>query len=179
MTMNTRSDATRVAARPDSVVVARFAALDSILWLEFADGLERAVPWADLPLGRRLGPAPVAVAVGLGGDSIVLFDGTGAEISVDAGSLRASLDEEYRVKMEAEDDAERRAVGATIRVARESAGLSQLELARRSGMAQESLSRIETGRRDHRLGTLRKLAKGMGLSLDEFLDKLSEVVAGD
>jgi transcriptional regulator with XRE-family HTH domain len=43
----------------------------------------------------------------------------------------------------------------------------------RSGIAQESLSRIETGRRDARLGTLQRLARGMGLSLDQLTERLS------
>jgi transcriptional regulator with XRE-family HTH domain len=63
-------------------------------------------------------------------------------------------------------ETERRMAGARVRRVRESLGLSQLELSRRSGIAQESLSRIETGRRDPRLGTLQRLARGMGLSLD-------------
>lgn len=72
-----------------------------------------------------------------------------------------------------EDDGERKIVGARIRAVRESASLSQQELSRRSGIAQESSSRIETGRRDPRLGTLRRLAKGLGLSLDQFMERLS------
>ncbi len=56
---------------------------------------------------------------------------------------------------------------------REGLGFSQLELSRRCGIAQESLSRIETGRRDPRLNTLQRLARGMGLSLDELLGRLS------
>ena len=106
----------------------------------------------------------------------MLADAAGTEITVSASSLRASLDEQYRSKLESEDDSERKIVGARIRAARESASLSQQELSRRSGIAQESLSRIETGRRDPRLGTLRRLAKGLGLSLDQLMERLSATI---
>ncbi len=169
-------DAGRLGSQPDRVLVARFCALDSILWIQFGDGLERAVRWTDLPFARQLGLVPVAASAGFGGDSIVLADAAGTEITVSASSLRASLDEQYRSKLESEDDSERKIVGARIRAARESASLSQQELSRRSGIAQESLSRIETGRRDPRLGTLRRLAKGLGLSLDQLMERLSATI---
>jgi DNA-binding XRE family transcriptional regulator len=152
---------------------ARFFALDSVLCLRFGDGLERAVRWADLPFARRLDFSPVAAAIGSDGECLSLTDEAGREVDVSAASLRAALDEEYRARLVSADDGERRVVGARIRAVRESVSLSQLELSRRSGIAQESLSRIETGRRDPRLGTLQRLARGMGLSLDQLMERLS------
>jgi HTH-type transcriptional regulator, competence development regulator len=166
-------DASRVGSEPDRVLVVRFCAIDSILWVQFGDGLERAVRWSDLPFAREVGLVPATASAGFGGESVVLVNEVGTEITVDAGSLRACLDEQYRAKLESEDDSERKIVGARIRAVRESASLSQQELSRRSGIAQESLSRIETGRRDPRLGTLRRLAKGLGLSLDQLMERLS------
>jgi DNA-binding XRE family transcriptional regulator len=173
MTPQICSDSPRVDSKPDRVLVARFCAFDSVLWVEFGDGLERAVRWSDLPFARELSLVPVVASAGLGGESVVLTDEAGSEITVSASSLRSFLDEQYRAKLESEDDKERKIVGARIRAARESAGLSQQELSRRSGMAQESLSRIETGRRDPRLGTLRRLAKGLDLSLDQLMERMS------
>jgi DNA-binding XRE family transcriptional regulator len=173
MTSQICSDATRVGSKPDHVLVVRFCAFDSILWVEFGDGLERAVRWRDLPFAREVGLVPVTASAGLGGESVVLADEAGSEITVSASSLRAFLDEQYRAKLESEDDGQRKMVGSRIRAARESASLSQQELSRRSGIAQESLSRIETGRRDPRLGTLRRLAKGLDLSLDQLMERLS------
>lgn len=170
----TSDEADRVASVVASVVAeAKLFALDSVLCLRFGDGLERAVLWADLPFARQLGLDPVAASPGPGGESVVLVDKAGKEIDVSAISLRAALDEEYRVRLQSVDDDERKAVGAKIRAVRESASLSQQELSRRSGIAQESLSRIETGRRDPRLGTLQRLARGMGLSLDQLMERLS------
>ena len=167
------SESKRVGSEPDRLLVARFCALDSVLWVEFGDGLERAVRWSDLPFARVVGLVPIAASAGLGGESVVLTDEAGSGISVSASSLRACLDEQYRVKLESEDDSDRKIVGARIRAARENASLSQQELSRRSGIAQESLSRIETGRRDPRLGTLRRLAKGLDLSLDQLMEQLA------
>jgi DNA-binding XRE family transcriptional regulator len=152
---------------------ARFFALDAVLCLRFEDGLERAVRWVDLPFARRLEFSPVAAAVGADGECVSLTDEAGREVDVSAASLRAALDEGYRARLLSAHDGERRIVGARIRAVRESVSLSQLELSRRTGIAQESLSRIETGRRDPRLGTLQRLARGMGLSLDQFMERLS------
>jgi DNA-binding XRE family transcriptional regulator len=103
----------------------------------------------------------------------VLRDQAGNEIDVSAESLRAALDKRYSTSLQAGDDIDRRQSGARLRAVRESVGLSQLGLSRRSGVAQESLSRIETGRSDPRLGTLRRLARGMDLSLEQLLERLA------
>ena len=172
MSEQTSPEMRRVAAEEsDRVVEVRFFAVDSVLCLRFADGYERAVRWADLPFAARLAFAPIAGSVGDGGDSVVLSD-AGRDVDLSAESLRAALDDEYREALVSADDRDRRLMGARIRAVREGANLSQLELSRRSGIAQESLSRIEKGRRDPRLGTLRRLAQGMGLSLDQLLERL-------
>jgi DNA-binding XRE family transcriptional regulator len=158
---------------PERVLFAKLSILDCVLWIQFGDGLERAVRWDDLPFARRLDFPPVAATAGPGGESVMLVDETGRDIEISAGSLRAFFDEECRSRLEAKDRDERKLVGARIRIVRESAGLSQEELSRRSGIAQESLSRIETGRRDPRLGTLQRLAKGLDLSLEQLMARLS------
>jgi DNA-binding XRE family transcriptional regulator len=145
----------------------------STLYVRFEDGLERAVRWADLPFASRLCVAPVAASTSSGGEPMTVIDESGRAVDVSADSLRAALDEEYRARLVSADDTERRIAGARLRTVREGLGLSQLELSRRSGIAQESLSRIETGRRDPRLGTLQRLARGLGLSLDQLMGRLS------
>ena len=173
MTVQIGSSAARATSiDPCCVNEARFVSMDSVLDLRFEDGLERAVHWADLPFARRLGIAPVAASVGLGKESVTLVDQTGVEMDVSGESLRAALDEEYRARLLSADDDERRIVGARLRTVRESLG-EPVGVSRRSGIAQESLSRIEMGRRDPRLGTLRRLARGMGLSLDQLMERLS------
>ena len=152
---------------------AKFLRVDAVLYVRFGDGLERAVAWASLPFARALAIEPTTARAGHGGETVVLGDETGREVDVSAESLRAALDEHYRAALRRADEGERRLVGARIRAVRESASLSQLELSRRSGIAQESLSRIETGQSDPRLGTLRKMAQGMGLSLNQLLEQIA------
>lgn len=49
--------------------------------------------------------------------------------------------------------------------ARNTAGLTQRQLSDRTGIDQAILSRIETGKANPSMNTLRKLAKGLGKSL--------------
>ncbi len=55
--------------------------------------------------------------------------------------------------------------------ARESAGLTQSELAKKTGIAQGDISKIENGNGNPSIKTLKRLAKGMGKTLRiEFVD---------
>ena len=50
-----------------------------------------------------------------------------------------------------------------LRSARDHAGLSQEELSERSGLHSTEISRLERGVREPRLGTIVRLARGLGL----------------
>jgi transcriptional regulator with XRE-family HTH domain len=54
-----------------------------------------------------------------------------------------------------------------LRRVRTMRGMSQVELAEASGVAQNTISEIELGKREARPGTLRKLAGALGVSLKE------------
>ena len=55
--------------------------------------------------------------------------------------------------------------------ARESSGLTQSELARKTGIAQGDISKIENGNGNPSIKTLKRLAQGMGKTLRiEFVD---------
>ena len=49
--------------------------------------------------------------------------------------------------------------------ARKSAGLTQKELAQRTGIAQSDISKLETGNANPSLKTLQRLAEGMGMRM--------------
>ena len=49
--------------------------------------------------------------------------------------------------------------------ARQNCGMTQADLARKTGMKQNAISRIETGDTNPTLGTLHRLARGMGKRL--------------
>jgi ribosome-binding protein aMBF1 (putative translation factor) len=66
-------------------------------------------------------------------------------------------------------DADAVAFGARLRKAREAAGLSQADLARLVKIPQPRMPRLEQGRTDVRLSTIRRFAKALGISLTDLL----------
>ena len=58
---------------------------------------------------------------------------------------------------------------ANLRRARDEAGLSQEELSERSGLHSTEISRLERGVREPRLGTIVRLARGLGLAPADLL----------
>lgn len=54
----------------------------------------------------------------------------------------------------------------SVRYSRLRAGLTQAELARRAGISQPALARIEAGRVKPRIDTMARLLRGCGMSLD-------------
>lgn len=158
----------------DRVRAARFAPIDGLLWVEFGDGLERGVSWDRLPFAAQLKMKPVSASASDHGQSVLLLDASGREVDIDAGALRAVINPEHLQSVESDDRSERAVVGGRLRALREEQGFSQEELSARSGIPQESLSRLENGRRDPRLDTLRRLAAGYGLELSEVLRRLEQ-----
>jgi transcriptional regulator with XRE-family HTH domain len=61
------------------------------------------------------------------------------------------------------------ALGRNLRRAREQAGLTQEQVAERSGVHSTEVSRIERGKRDPRVSTLERLAKAVEVSPGDLL----------
>ena len=59
-------------------------------------------------------------------------------------------------------------ISRRVRDARESAGITQVELAERSGLPQSHISRIENGKLSPSHATLEKLARGLDRPLSDF-----------
>lgn len=59
--------------------------------------------------------------------------------------------------------------GPLIRRKRRELGISLNEFARKHGISAHTLSVIETGKRDPRLGTLRTIADGLGCSVADLI----------
>lgn len=57
-------------------------------------------------------------------------------------------------------------IAATVREARQKAGLTQMDLAELAGIKQPNLSRIEAATFDPRLATLQRIADAMGYALE-------------
>lgn len=60
-------------------------------------------------------------------------------------------------------------LGAAIAEARHAAGLSQAMVAKKTGLAVETLSRVERGKLIPGIDTLSRIAVALGVSLDELL----------
>jgi transcriptional regulator with XRE-family HTH domain len=58
-------------------------------------------------------------------------------------------------------------LGASIRALRQKAGISQVQLGQTTGMDQAYVSRIEAGKVEPCLGTLRTLSEALGVTLSE------------
>ncbi len=56
---------------------------------------------------------------------------------------------------------------------RRSKGLTQQELAKQSGVSQYTITEVETGRREPRPSTLRKLAEALDVEVADFFPKVS------
>ena len=50
--------------------------------------------------------------------------------------------------------------------ARNEAGITQTELSKRTGIAQTDISKLERGNGNHSLKTLKRLAEGLGMTLE-------------
>ena len=67
-----------------------------------------------------------------------------------------------------------------MRRTRREQALSQRDLSRMTGVAHDSISQLETGRRDAQPKTIRKLAKALGVEPKELMDKeLMEGIEGE
>lgn len=76
-----------------------------------------------------------------------------------------------------DDDVERKLladVGHRIREARAAQGLSLEQLARLTGISAPALSLIETGKRDPRLTTFKRIADALRLPLAKLIDEVSD-----
>jgi transcriptional regulator with XRE-family HTH domain len=60
----------------------------------------------------------------------------------------------------------------TVKRIRTMRGMNQVDLARASGVAQNTISEIETGRREARPGTLAKLAKALNVEIADFFEEV-------
>ncbi len=86
-------------------------------------------------------------------------------------------DEELRAEYEALEP-QFQAIRALIS-ARTTAGISQAELARRVGVTQPAIGRIEAGRTDPRIGTLAKTARALGYQLTVELKPLKKKMGNE
>ncbi len=132
--------------------------------VRFADGATGVIPWEDLKLSGRPSsialPNPYTLIV-------VLKDGETEEIPWDY--VRHYVDPTYQAREEQIAHEGRRVLGRRIKSMRLQAGLSQEQLAKRSGISRVTLARLELGEHSPRMDTLRAIARGLGCDVKKFL----------
>jgi len=111
-------------------------------------------------------------------------DGPERDLSLDGATLRKALGSSagsggLDTTESVPDPGAAPSTGTRIRAARTAQGISQMDLAQRSGFHQAVISNLERDVHDPRLDTLRRVATGMGLSLTELLNwPVREPVSG-
>lgn len=89
------------------------------------------------------------------------------EFEVPWSRIRALIDSEYSAYLAGFAAEQAKKIGERLRALRKARELTIDELARRSGITRQSLSRIESGKHDIVFTTLRRVLAAMGCSLDE------------
>lgn len=159
---------------PETLVDVRFSEADRTVWLEFADGLKRALSWSALSAALQIDrerPAlrPETIRIGDYPETLELMDTSGREFQIDSAAIRALLDTRFAKNVYAASEAAATTLGDRLRARREVAGLTQSQLADRTDLTQEMISNLERGKHQPRFETLEKYAKGLGLSVAALL----------
>lgn len=76
------------------------------------------------------------------------------------------------------DDPENRALAAHLRAERARAGLKQSELAKRSGLSVNTISRLETQEREMSVKQVLAVARGLGVDAGDFVDAAQKGMGG-
>ena len=135
--------------------------------LSFADGCKGMIPYSDIDdiddatdlSGLEL-PNPYAM---------ILNTVNGERIDIPWDFARHYCDESYRPTVEAIAMRGRRALGERLRALRDSAGLTQDELARAANIGRLTLVRIENGERTPKVKTFTAIADVLGKRVTDLL----------
>jgi DNA-binding XRE family transcriptional regulator len=134
------------------------------LHVRFADGGEGVIPVAELRLPGEPAhltiPSPWAVEIHLNDSRVEEVPWDFARHFVDPG---------YRAGSEAAGARGRRIFGERLRALRSERGLTQEDLAERSGIHRVTIARLESGERLPRYPTIEALARGLGILVNRLI----------
>jgi ribosome-binding protein aMBF1 (putative translation factor) len=159
------------ALDPESLIEVRLPPVrPDALWVEFGDGLSGFVSWGSLGIEDAIeNVVTESATVGRRGRAIEFTMNDGELFDIDSVSLRAILDRDFARAVSQEARVSDAAVGRRVRAARRSAGLTQTALGERAGLDQAVISRLERGKHEPRLDTLRRVAAALELGLPDLL----------
>ena len=135
--------------------------------LSFADGSSGLIPFSEIPeigepsdLSRLELPNPY---------ELVLNTARGERIEIPWDFARHYCDASYRPAVEAIAMRGRQTLGERVRQSRQSAGLTQEELARAANIGRVTLIRLERGEQSPRFKTLNAIASALGIRARDLL----------
>lgn len=135
--------------------------------LRFADGRKGLLPFADIPeIKGREGLADLELPNPY---ELVLTTTQGERIEIPWDFARHYCDESYRPAVEALAMQGRKTLGERIRHFRESAELTQEDLAHAANIGRVTLVRLEQGNQSPRFKTLTAIAQALGRPVDDLL----------
>ena len=141
--------------------------LDDGIELSFADGLKGLIPYGEVP--------EVKTRAGISGLELpnpyemILRTPGGESVEIPWDFARHYCDATYRPTVEATAALGRRTIGERVRRYRESAGLTQVGLARAAHIGRVTLVRLENGEQSPRFNTLKAVADALGIDAPDLL----------
>ena len=141
--------------------------LEQGIEMSFADGSSGLIPFSDIP--EIKGRAALSGIDLPNPYEMVLRTADGERVEIPWDFARHYCDESYRPAVEAIAMRGRLTLGKRIRQFRESAGLTQEELARAANIGRVTLIRLEKGEQSPRLKTLNAIAGALRIRVRELL----------
>ena len=135
--------------------------------LSFADGCKGMIPYSDID---EISDATDLSSLELPNPyQMILNTVNGEHIEIPWDFARHYCDESYRSTVEAIAMRGRRTLGERLRTLRDSAGLTQEQLARAANIGRVTLVRIENGEQTPRVKTLTAVAEALGKRVSDLL----------
>jgi len=110
-----------------------------------------------------------SATIGSRGRTIELTAKDGELFEIDSASVRALLDSQFARELSTRAQESDETVGRRVRDARRTAGLTQVELGDRADLDQAVISRLERGKHQPRVDTLKRIAAALNMSLSGLL----------
>ena len=143
------------------------AATNEGIELTFADGCKGMIPFSDIP---EIGNPSALADIELPNPYQVNIRGTkGEAVELPWDFVRHYCDSSYRSKAETIAAVGRESMGKRIRAIRESAGMTQSELATAAGIGRVTEVRIESGEQSPRYETLVAIARALNRPVTDLL----------
>lgn len=156
--------------QPTALLQVGYSADRDQFLFHFGDGHTAFVGWGRLGIAQLRGSlVPESATPGRGGLTLELLTADGELFEIDARAIRGIIDEGHASLIESEARHSGTELGERLRSVRARVGLTQNELSERTGLDQAVISRLERGRHQPRIDTLRRVARGLGVSVSEML----------